>query len=82
MLIVPPSHGPHDEHPEHVAPGARADWHAELVYLPLQVCFDPLYEHVPFAILHERVQSWVDDVFNTSVHNLLHVFVAIVHVHE
>ena len=74
---MPPPHVPHDEHPEHDAP---ADWHAELVYLPFQVCVDPLYEHVPFAILHERVQDCVDDVFDTDVHDVLHVWVAISHV--
>ena len=38
---------------------------------------EPLYEHVPLAILHERVQDsvpeLVDVVFDTDVHGVVHV---------
>ena len=47
---------------------------------------DPLYEHVPFAILHERVHDSlpldVDVVFFTLVQGVLHVWVLIEHVHD
>lgn len=91
MLIVPPEHVPvaerfHSEQPEHVSP---ADEHAEFVYLPLHLSLyervEPLYEHVPFSIEHVRVQLSVpvlDEEFVTDVHNVLHVFVSIEHVHD
>ena len=68
MLIVPPEQVPHDEHPEHVAP---AEEQPPAVYLPLHVCVEPLYEHVPLSMLHERSQVWVDDVFDTAVQFVL-----------
>ena len=90
--MVPPEHVPvvvrvQLEQPEHDAP---ADAQPELVYLPLQVLVyervEPLYEHVPFDIVHERVQDSlpesVDVVLDVAVHNVLQVWVLIEHVHD
>ena len=47
---------------------------------------EPLYEHVPFAMLQERVQlsvpDCVDFVFETAVQSVLQVCVFIEHVHD
>ena len=67
----------HDEHPVHVAP---ADEHPPPVYLPLHVFVyvrvEPLYEHVPFSIEHERVHDSVPldvlVVFDTAVQFVIH----------
>ena len=58
--------------PVHVAP---ADEHPPPVYLPshvfVYVRVEPLYEHVPFAMLQDRVQlsvpELVDVLFKASV---------------
>ena len=82
ILIVPPLHVPvsvrdHDEHPVHADEPTVVLFAGPPVYLPLHVFLyvrvEPLYEHVPFAIEHERVHDSVPldvlVVFDTAEHN-------------
>ncbi len=56
MDLLPPPHEPHDEHPVQ-EPVPTVVPPLPPVNFPAQVCVEPLYEQVPFAMLHERVHD-------------------------
>ena len=56
-----------------------------LAHVSVYVRVEPLYEHVPFEMLHERVHDSVPlrvSLLAADVHAVVHLTVAIVHVHE
>ena len=56
ILFVPPEHVPQPLHPVHL-PVPTVLPPPPPSKLPVHVCVDPLYEHVPFAILHDSVHD-------------------------